>query len=54
MDSNKLLFFKREIDILKMMKHKNVIELKDVFESYDSIFLVFDYMEGGDLKNYLQ
>ena len=38
-----------EIDILRDMSHPNIIKLHSVFESNNSIHLILEYLEGGEL-----
>ena len=38
-----------EIDVLRKMKHPNVIELYEVYESSKYIHLFLPYLEGGEL-----
>ena len=40
---------KKEVTLIKMMKHPNVIKLKEVLASNSKIFLVLELVEGGDL-----
>ena len=35
--------------LLRYGQHPFVINLRDLFESADSVYLVFDYMRGGEL-----
>lgn len=44
---------KREIEVLKICQHPNVIRLLDVFENPEYIFIVLEYCAGGDLFHYL-
>ena len=44
---------KREIEILKIVQHPNIIRLLDVFENHDQIFIVMECLKGGDLFSYL-
>ena len=44
----------REIEILKICQHPNIIRLLDVFENQDYIYIVMEYLKGGDLFNYLE
>jgi serine/threonine protein kinase len=37
-----------------MCSHSNIIPLLDVFENIDKIYLVLQYVQGGDLFDYLQ
>lgn len=45
---------RNECEILKMCQHPNVIRMIDLFENEKSIFIVFEFMEGGDLFDYLR
>ena len=45
---------KKEIEVMKMSKHPNVVKLIDIFESSDNFYLVLEYMGGGDLFDYLK
>lgn len=44
---------RREIDVLKMCQHPNIIRMLDIYENPDYIYMVLEYMEGGDLYNFL-
>lgn len=44
---------RREIDILKVCQHPNIIRLIEVFENSQFIYIVMEYCSGGDLLNYL-
>lgn len=50
-DSSDVNRIKREINILKLMKHPNIIKLHDIIETPKQILLVMDYCEGGELSN---
>lgn len=45
---------RREIEVLKMCQHPNIIHLVDIFENSDNYYIVLDYMAGSDLFDYLQ
>lgn len=45
---------RREIEVLKMCQHPNIINLVDLFENSDYYYIVLDYMAGSDLFDYLQ
>lgn len=45
---------KREIEILKLCQHPNIIRLYDVFENQDYIYIVMELLPGGDLFSYLE
>ena len=44
-----LLLLKRQIEILKMIKHRNILTLYEIYESPDFIFLVMEYIPGKNL-----
>lgn len=45
---------RREIEVLKMCQHPNIIKLLDIFENSDNYFIVIEYMEGKDLFDYIK
>jgi serine/threonine protein kinase len=45
---------KREIEILKICQHPNIIRLLDIFENQTTLFLVMEYLQGGDMFDFLQ
>jgi serine/threonine protein kinase len=45
---------RREIEVLKMCQHPNIIKLIDLFENSDYYYLVLDYMAGKDMFDYLK
>ena len=54
MNSYELEVQRREIDVLKICQHPNVIRLLDVYEDIENIYMVIEYLEGGDLYHYLK
>lgn len=42
---------KREISVMKLVKHPNVIQLYEVMASKTKIYFVMEYAKGGDLFN---
>ena len=46
---------RKEIRILKEMEaHQNVVSLYEVFEDEEKFYLVFEYLQSGDLVNYFK
>lgn len=45
---------RREIEVLKMCQHTNIIKLIDLFETEDTYYVVMEYLKGKDLFDYLQ
>jgi serine/threonine-protein kinase HSL1 (negative regulator of Swe1 kinase) len=43
----------REIVILKLIEHENIVNLYDVWENRGEIYLVMEYAEGGELFEYV-
>lgn len=39
----------REVQSLKIMKHQNIIEIREVIRECDSLYFIFEFMEGGNL-----
>lgn len=52
MDQKDLELVRSEIDIMKLCRHKNVVRLLDHFENSEFIFIIMEYLAGGDLGNY--
>src|SRR5690242_20452488 len=44
---------RREVQILKMLKHPHIIRLYEVIETPTEIFLVMEYVSGGELFDYI-
>ena len=44
-----LLLIKRQIEILKLIKHRNILTLYEIFESNDFIFLIMEYIPGKNI-----
>ena len=45
---------KSELDILQRLTHPNVVSLLDVVFFENSLVLVLEYLDGGDLYNYIE
>ncbi|KAF7796331.1 hypothetical protein EIP86_007508 [Pleurotus ostreatoroseus] len=43
----------REIVIMKLIEHPNIMRLYDVWETSTELFLILEYVEGGELFEYL-
>lgn len=43
----------REITIMKLIQHPNVMQLHDVYETDKELFLILEHIEGGELFDYL-
>lgn len=54
MDPEDFELYKREVEILKICQHPNIIRLLDVFENSDYIFIVMEHLNGGSLLQYFK
>ena len=45
---------RKEIEVLKMSQHPNIVKLVDIFESVDHYYIVLEYMDGKDMFDYLK
>jgi len=43
----------REIHILKLLRHPNIIQLYEIIEDNDKLFLFIEYAAGGELFDYI-
>ncbi|GAA6022405.1 hypothetical protein JCM11491_001580 [Sporobolomyces phaffii] len=48
-----LLGIEKEIVIMKLIEHPNVLRLMDVWETGKELYLIMEYVEGGELFDYL-
>ncbi|KAK4145353.1 uncharacterized protein C8A04DRAFT_35845 [Dichotomopilus funicola] len=47
------LAIEREVAILKLIRHPNIIELLDIWENRSEIYMVTEYVEKGDLFEFI-
>ncbi|KAI6024081.1 hypothetical protein PISMIDRAFT_13212, partial [Pisolithus microcarpus 441] len=47
------LNIEREIVIMKLIDHPNILRLYDVWETHSDLYLILEYVEGGELFDYL-
>jgi serine/threonine protein kinase len=50
-DVRKIL--EKEITIMKLIEHPSIMKIYDVYESSKELFLILEYVEGGELFDYL-
>jgi serine/threonine protein kinase len=51
--SHQLETCKREIQIMKLLAHPNIVKLLDVVEQENMTFLIVEYVSGGELFDYI-
>jgi serine/threonine protein kinase len=44
-----LQLLSREINIMKKLQHKNIVQLFDIYETVNDLFLVLEFIPGGEL-----
>ncbi|KAK9367691.1 kinase-like domain-containing protein [Lipomyces kononenkoae] len=47
------LAVKREVDILMRLDHPHIVKLKELYEDRSNVYLVMEYVAGGDLMDYI-
>ena len=52
-DQKDIQRLKKEIKILKSIRHKNIIQLFDIMESKTNLYFVLEYCKGGELFDYI-
>ena len=45
---------RREIEVLKMCQHPNIIKMRDLFENSENYYIVLEFMDGSDLFDHLK
>ncbi|KAF9525153.1 kinase-like domain-containing protein [Crepidotus variabilis] len=48
-----VLAVEREIVVMKLIDHPNIMKLYDVWETSSSLYLILEYVQGGELFEYL-
>jgi calcium-dependent protein kinase len=46
-------YFRREVAIMKVMDHSNIVRLHDTFQDHNNTYLVMEYCSGGDLFDHI-
>ncbi|CAF1238644.1 unnamed protein product [Adineta steineri] len=53
-NKSKALVLDNEVNLLKILKHKNLIELHEVLDSPQNLYLIIELCEGGELGTHLK
>ena len=43
----------REIAVMKLLEHPNIVRLYDVWENHNELYLIMEYVDGGELFHYV-
>lgn len=43
----------REIHILKLIRHPNIVQLYEIIETQKQLYLIMEYASGGELFDYI-
>ncbi|KAK0944047.1 serine/threonine-protein kinase gin4 [Friedmanniomyces endolithicus] len=43
----------REIAVMKLLEHQNIVRLYDVWENRNELYLIMEYVDGGELFHYV-
>ena len=54
LDSSKLATIEKEISILRLLQHPNIVQIKDIKKTQKNIYLVLEYCHLGDLDSYIE
>lgn len=52
-NAKELEFVQREINVLLSISHPNIVRTYDIFDERDKIYLVMDFVAGGDFFDYI-
>jgi len=53
MSPNELAQQRQEIEVLKMCQHPNIVRMQDCFENDRSLYMILEFLQGGDLYEYM-
>jgi serine/threonine protein kinase len=53
MDAAQLQRLRLEIDIMRLLSHPGIVQLREVVDDADVLYLVMEYVDGGELQSYI-
>ena len=54
LDAQKLAAIEKEISILRLLQHPNIVQIKDIKKTQKNIYLIMEYCHLGDLDSYIE
>lgn len=54
MRPDELQSLKMEMEIMKKLKHPSIVSVQEIYETTDSVYIVMEYLKGGDLYTHLK
>jgi serine/threonine protein kinase len=54
LDSKALSLLEQEIDVMSLISHPNIVDLKLSIKTPDSVYMLIEYCEGGDLETFIK
>lgn len=51
--TSKSRYFEREVNVVKSIHHSNIVKTYDIYETMEYLYLVLEYMRGGELYEVL-
>lgn len=45
---------RREIDIMRKLQHRNIVQFYDVFDENNNLYVIIEYLRGGELFTRIQ
>lgn len=47
-------YFHNEVELMKSISHPNIVQLYDIFQQNNYVFMIMEYCNGGDLSRYIE
>ncbi len=53
LNANEVTFMNNQVYLMKILNHKNILQLYEIIETKTHAFLVYEYFEGNKLSEYI-
>ncbi len=54
LNQKEIEFLRTELEILKVVRHPNLVQIYDITEFRDKVYIFMEYMEFGELNRYIR